>query len=185
MGADADRADGGPAARDLVARLRDEVARRVPDGVEVRDTADGFAVGYLEPLVMRGPDGPTSTCLWALVACDPGSMTLRITDALTGSGTSLVDLEHSVVVFRGRMTGDRRVREYGRLPDGSRGLLREQVHSPGLLHAAIREPAAALGWHERQPASAVVGKVVGVTAGVSVLVAGLVIAVLALTGRLG
>lgn len=170
---------------ELVVQLRDEVARRVPDDVVVRPAPEGFAVGYPEPLVMRGPDGPTTTHLWAMVACEPTTLTYRITDVLTGTDVSFFELSRSAFVFRGRITGDRRTREYGTLPDGTRGLLSSQVQSPKVLHTAIREPAAALGWQEKQPASAVVGKVVGIGTAVAVVLAGLVVGVLALMGRLG
>lgn len=176
-----------PLDADLVAELRDEVARRLPDDVAIRATADGFAVGYPEPLVVPGPDGTNATTLWAHVACDPTTLTFRITDVVRTAQSAPVDtaLGRSVAVQRGRMVGDRRAREHGTLPDGTRGVVREQVHSPRLLHAAVREPAAALGWQERQPVSAVVGKVVGITAGAGVVLSGLVIAALALAGRLG
>lgn len=176
---------GDDVAAELVAELRDAVARRIPGDVAVRDRDTGFAVGYPDPLVMSRDADDLPTCLWAYVACDPATLTFRITDVLTGPDRDGFDLGRRSVVFRGRMTGDRRVREYGTLPDGTRGVVREQVHSPRVLHAAIREPAAELGWHERQPVSAVVGKVVGIASGVAVVLSALVIAVLAVTGRLG
>lgn len=120
-------------------------------------------------------DGPTATCLWAIAACEPATLTYRITDVLTGTDVSFRRLSRSDVAFRGRMVGDRRARVHGTLPDGSRGLLSEQVHSPRVLHAAIREPAAALGWQEKQPRSATIGMVVAITAGVGLVVAGLVV----------
>lgn len=170
---------------ELVSELRDAVAARVPGDVEVRPAPDGFAVGYPEPLVMSGPDGPTATCLWAMVACDPTTLTYRITDVLTGSDVSFFGLNRSAFVFRGRMVGDRRVRERGTRPDGTRDLLRDQVHSPRVLHTAIREPATALGWQEKQPASAIVGKVVAIVAVAGLAVGGVVVGVLVLAGRLG
>ncbi|MBX9243751.1 hypothetical protein ICW40_02895 [Actinotalea ferrariae] len=177
--------DDDGATHELVVQLRDEVAMRVPDDVVVRPAPDGFAVGYPEPLVMRGPDGPTTTHLWAMVACDPTTLTLTITDLVTGTDVSFFELSRSAFVFKGRVTGDRRTREYGTLPDGTRGLLSSQVHSPKVLHTAIREAAAELGWQEKQPTSAVVGKAVGIGTAVAVVLAGLVVGVLALTGRLG
>lgn len=54
-----------------------------------------------------------------------------------------------------------------------------------MLHTAIREPAAALGWQERQPTSAVVGKVVAIVAVTGLVNGGLVVGALALAGRLG
>lgn len=171
---------------DLVAELQDAVAQHLPDDVAVRPAPDGFAVGYPEPLVMRRAGTRSATCLWAEVACDAATMTYTITDVVTAGDISVVGgLGASASLFRGRIAGDRRVREYGRRPDGTRGLLSEQVHSPRTLHAAVREAASALGWQERQPASAVIGKVVGIGTAALVVVAGLVVGALALAGRLG
>lgn len=171
---------------DLVAELRDAVAQHLPDDVAVRPASDGFAVGYPEPLVMRRAGTRSATCLWADVACDAATMTYTITDVVTAGDISVVGgLGVSTSLFRGRVVGDRRVREYGPRPDGTRGPLREQVHSPRVLHTAVREAATALGWQERQPASAVIGKVVGIGTAVLVLVAGLVVGALALAGRIG
>ncbi|WP_449386062.1 hypothetical protein [Cellulomonas soli] len=168
----------------VVEQLRDEVAARVPEDVEVRPTAEGFAVGYPEPLVMRGPDGQTTSCLWSLVRCEPSTMTLWIVDVVTSGETSWFDGSLTSRGFRGRVSGDRSASEYGTLPDGSHGLLRKRVHSATVLHTAIREPAESLGWQEKQPASAVVGKTVAIVTGVGLAVGLIVVAALALTGRL-
>ncbi|WP_448630784.1 hypothetical protein [Cellulomonas soli] len=58
------------------------------------------------------------------------------------------------------------------------------MHSATVLHTAIREPAESLGWQEKQPASAVVGKTVAIVTGVGLAVGLIVVAALALTGRL-
>lgn len=171
---------------DLVAELREEVARLVPDGVAVRPTPDGFVVGYLEPLVRHRHDGDSVTSLRAEVTCDPATLVLTITDVVAGEALHVDDGVHAgLSLFRGRVSGNRRVREYGRRPDGTWGLLRDQVHSARALHRAIREPAAALGWQEKQPVSATIGKVVGIGAAVAVALAAVVVGVLALAGRLG
>ncbi len=174
----------GPGAG-LVAQLRDEVALLVPDDVVVRPAPDGFAVGYPEPLVRNGPQGARTSHLWAMVACDEATLTYRITDVVTGTDVDFFENSTSAFVFKGRITGDRSVREYGRRPDGTRGLLSEQVHSARALHDAVRVPAAALGWQEKQPASALVGKVVGIGTVVLIALSGLVVGALALAGRLG
>lgn len=180
----------GDLAGELIAELRDAVARRVPSDGEIRDTPAGFAVGYPGLLGVttqadeqRADERPT--LLWSYVSCDAATLTYRITDALSGPDPHAVDDVGRTVRFTGRMVGDHRERTYGRRPDGTWGLVSEKVLSPRLLHAAIREPAAELGWRERQPASAVIGLAVAITAAAGVVLSAVVVAVLAVTGRLG
>ncbi|GAA3816652.1 hypothetical protein [Cellulomonas soli] len=170
---------------DLVDQLREQVTVQVPHDVDVRPTEDGFAVGYPEPLVMRGPDGPSVSCLWSLVRCEPSTMTFQIVDVVTEGEASWFEGSLTASGFRGRVSGDRSASVYGTLPDGSHGLLEKRVHSAKVLHTAIREPAAALGWQEKQPASAIVGKTVAIVTGIGLLLGLGGVAALALTGRLG
>lgn len=168
----------------LVAELRAEVARRVPDDVEVRATDDGFAVAYADAWVTRGPDGVSASALRSVVRCDPATLTLRIEDVVAGAG---VGRSGRLVRggFRGQATGSGSRSVYGRRPDGSHGLLtRARGRGPDALHRAIRAAGGELGWQEKQPWSVTVARVAAAVGAGGALVTVLVLALAAATGRL-
>ncbi len=170
---------------DLVAELREAVERRVPDDVMVRETDDGFAVGFRHPFEDRIGSTQGQVRSWAMVRCDPATMTLRIEDMRFSAGTDRLTGKVGVAGFRGRENAVRSVAVYAPGPDGEPVLVERQVQRTSTLHGAVRGPAAELGWHEKQPLSATVGKVVGAIAGAGALLTLVVLGVLALTGRLG
>lgn len=175
----------GDGVHDLVAELRDEVRRHAPADVVVHDVADGLAVGHALPFETHGAGSATTTRLWAVVRCDPATLTLRIEDVVTALEVDRPDAAVRWSTFRGRAVGTGAVAVYGRRPDGSVGRLgTRRRQGARALHDAVRGPATALGWREAQPLSATVGRVVGLVAGAGAGLTLVALAVLALTGRL-
>lgn len=170
---------------DLVAELREAVERRAPDDVLVRETDDGFAVGFRHPF----EDGVGSTRgqvrSWALVHCDGTTMTLRIEDVRLAAGVDRLTGRLVLGGFRGREMVRRSVAVYEPGPDGEPVLVSRQVQRTSTLHETVRGPARELGWREKQPASAIAGLVAAGVAGGGLVIGGVVVAVLALTGRIG
>ncbi|MHA3946915.1 hypothetical protein [Cellulomonas bogoriensis] len=140
----------------------------------------GFAVGYPEPLSVGGPDAG-ATAMWAVVTCEPDTKVFTIADIWTMWDPDFMD--GSVRTVGGRRVAVKRVREFGTLPDGTRGVVRVREQSTRVLHAAIREPAALLGWQERQPASVALGKVVVTVIGTLLVLGALYAGWLGLTGQ--
>ncbi|QGQ20771.1 hypothetical protein GC089_18205 [Cellulomonas sp. JZ18] len=170
---------------DLVAELREAVERRVPDDVMVEETDDGFAVGFRHPF----EDGIGSTRgwvrSWSMVRCDPTTMTLRIVDMSLSAEVNRFTGSVSASGRTGREKYRRWVEVYERGPDGRMVLVGREEQRSSTLHDAIRGPARELGWQEKQPASAIAGLVAAAVAGGGLVIGGVFVAVMALTGRIG
>ncbi len=97
------------------------VARRAPEAMAVAPIPDGFDVDYRESLVKRGTVWTTASTVRGVVACDPATRTLTLTDAGVVKHDSLTSRRVSAAGFRGRASAMRTVDAYGVLPDGSWG----------------------------------------------------------------
>jgi hypothetical protein len=167
----------------LVAELRRRVADVAPDDVVVLPRQDGFDVQYAEELRFRGTTRTVVSSYRARAQCDPTTMTYQILDSARSVGSGPGPTTWKVV--HGRINEWRRVSVFGMRDDGTVGVVEERKQDTRVLHAAIRGPAAELGWTERQPLTARVGLVVGVIGGVGALVTVVALAVLALMGKFG
>lgn len=176
-------ADTGHAA---IAALRNQVVAQAPAELEVLATDDGFDVVYREELTQRGVLMRTDSTLRVVVRCEPETLTFTMTDVGTITRTELADAHtgahRSVQGSAGRAHVRRTVEAHGRRADGSWGPLGTQRQDSRELHAAVRAPAADLGWLEQEPAAARVGRYVAVATGVGLAIGVVIVGALALTG---
>lgn len=167
-----------------VREFREAVAGAAPEELEVTPTPGGFDVVYRNELTQHGILLRIDSTYRSVVLCDPVARTFSMADVGVVRSSSLGGLRRSTEVFKGRMYMTRTVDLIGKREDGSLGKVDTQTQNTRVLHKAIREPAAALGWTEGQPTSAKVGKIVAIATGAALTVAGVVVAILALTGSL-
>lgn len=167
-----------------VREFRDAVAHAAPDTLEVTPLPDGFDVVYREELTQHGILLRIDSTFRGVVTCDPAQRTFTLEDRGITQHQSLAGLRMSVSGFRGRQHATRTVKAFGTLDDGTWGEVSTQTQDTRVIHAAVREPAEALGWTEKQPTSATVGKVVAISTGVAMALAAVVVGVLFLAGVL-
>lgn len=169
---------------DSIREFREAVAEGAPDELEVLPAPDGFEVVYREELTQRGLLMRIDSTYWAVVKCDPVERTFIMEDRGATQHASLATLRFSKSTFRGRAYEKRTVSVFGRRDDGSLGKVDSQTQDTRVLHNIIRQPAEALRWTEKQPAAATIGKIVAGIAGGGLVIAGIVVGILFLTGTL-
>lgn len=167
-----------------IREFREAVSAAAPDELEVTAISDGFDVVYREKLTQHGIVMRIDSTFRGVVTCDPAERTFTIEDRGITQHQSLASLRMSVTGFRGRQNATRTVTAWGKQNDGTWGEVSPQTQDTREIHTAVREPAAALGWTEKQPTSAKVGKVVAYIAGGGLAVGAVVVGVLFLAGVL-
>lgn len=178
-----DTPDTAPALEDgSVREFRQAVASAAPEELEVTPVDGGFDVVYREKLTQRGILIRIESTFRGVVQCDPTTRTFTLADTGIVDHRTLAGLRRTTTSFQGRRYASRTVKAYGEREDGTIGPVSTQVQNTRVIHAAVREPAAALGWTEEQPSSAKVGKRVAWIIGGGLAVAGIAIAVLAIAG---
>ena len=165
-----------------IREFRQAVSAAAPDELEVTAIADGFDVIYREELTQHGILMRIDSTFRGVITCDPAQRTFTLEDRGITQHQSLTGLRMTVSGFRGRQNATRTVAAWGKQDDGTWGEVSTQTQNTRVIHAAVREPAAALGWTEKQPASATIGKVVAFIAGGGLALAGLTLGVLAIAG---
>lgn len=165
-----------------IREFRQAVSAAAPDELEVTAIAHGFDVVYREELTQHGILMRIDSTFRGVVTCDPAQRTFTLEDRGITQHQSLAGLRLTVSGFRGRQNATRTVTGWGKQDDGTWGEVSTQTQSTRVIHAAVREPAAALGWTEKQPTSATIGKVVALIAGGGLALAGLTLGVLAIVG---
>ncbi len=172
----------GPAEDPIISEFRNAVAQAAPEDVEVTRIPGGFDVVYREELTQRGILMRIDSTFHAVVQCDPMERTFTMEDRGVVQFSSLASLRMSKSGFRGRAYASRTVKALGRLEDGSFSEVDTQRQDTRVLHAAVREPALALGWTEKEPGMAKAGRIVAIVTGAGLVIGGIVVGILALTG---
>lgn len=158
------------------------VATAASDELEVQAMEGGFMVFYREKLPGAGIELRFSSSYLLVVKCDPLARSFTMEDQQSIEYGDLRSLNWGKQTRRGRVieTRYREVRE--RQGDGSFKTVESVRQSTRALHAAVRGPAAALGWTEKQPLSAKIGIVAGIIGGVGALFTVVALAVVAISG---
>ncbi|WP_062213526.1 hypothetical protein [Demequina oxidasica] len=165
-------------------QFRNAVAKAAPAELEVTALEAGFDVVYREQLTFKGVLLQIDSTFRVEVRCDSAARTFTMTDVGIVSRSSLATLSRTTSRFRGRQHAMRMVEAVGLKDDGTIGRVSTQRQDTRVLHSAVREPAVALGWTERQPKVATFGKWVAIMTGCGLVVGAVVVVVLALTGGL-
>ncbi|MDE0547625.1 hypothetical protein [Microbacterium sp. C7(2022)] len=163
-----------------------EAVRAIAPGeLEVTSTDAGFGIAYAETLVQHGILLRIEQTYCSVVTCDPVGRTFVMEDRGMVRRSELGGTSRSVSGARGRLNAWAQVTLWGENPDGSWGEVGTQKQDTRVLHAAVRGAAEELGWIEKQPAAANVGKLVAGIVVAGFVLAGVVVAALALTGGFG
>jgi|SRR5690554_6692796 len=165
-----------------IREFRQAVSVAAPDELEVTAITDGFDVVYRDELTQHGILMRIDSTFRGVITCDPAQRTFTLEDCGITQHQSLAGLRMTVSGFRGRQNATHTVTAWGTQDDGTWGEVSTQTQNTRVIHAAVRGPAAALGWTEKQPLSAKVGKTVAIVTGVGMIIAAVVVGVLALNG---
>ena len=166
-----------------IREFREAVAKSAPKELEVEPLEGGFKIFYRETIPDYGDYRRFSSSYLAVVLCDPLTRVFTMEDQGMLEYGSLRSLTLGKETFRGRSLESRFSTVMERQADGSFTAVESVRQSTRELHAAVRKPAAALGWKEKQPLSAKIGMIVAITTGGGLVLSGIVLAVLALTGN--